>query len=205
MTHSFARGFKVSRSIVAPMGGVGGYADARVKMPYPTAPLKAGVGGPLIPGRRQAPPPRRGVGGDCGCDAGDLAMGMHAPNCGYAPVNTPQSLYSTQVTIPPGETVALTAQVQGGTRFCAGRLLVMASVDLNTLSVETVTGNMGQPLLPNAQAVTATAFNPLNATPGGRITGCCVPAALSINATVRNAGDTTATLVQLEYTGAYGS
>jgi hypothetical protein len=199
MNHSFARGFKVSHSIV---GGVGGMLGKHApKMPMPTAPLKAGVGG-MVPQRRPGVPARRGVGAaDCGCDAALVMQGQHQSVCAAAPRDTVQSLFTTiDDSTADGGTAQLTAQVTAGTMFCPSSFILPDEIAADW-RVDSIVFN-GNNLITNGQATRGDFFSSKNEF-GGRITGCCVPAALSLTVNLTNISGTTASYAQGEFKGIY--
>ncbi len=200
MTHSFARGFKVSHSINA---GVGGYADRRTvaKMPMPTAPLKSGVGGPILGRRgRENAPPQRGVGqADCGCDAAYVARGQHMQTCGAtAPGNAMTLMTTIDDSTEASGTAALTVQVTGCAMFCPTAFFLLG--DANAWRVDSIMYN-GTNFVPNGQPTLGQAFDVDNQQVSGRINGCCVPAALTITVNLTNISGTTANAIQGEFVG----
>ena len=202
MTHkSFPRGYKVGRAAnVALLNkGAGGLLGKSPKMPMPSAPIKSGVGGPLMQNRR---PPMRGSGADCGCDAAMVQNGMHAPYCNQAPVNSPQSLFTTigSQTVAPGGTVSLTAQVTAGSRFTATSF-ILPDAQADDWRVDSITFN-GQNFIANGQATLGGFFSSKNEF-GGRIQACAIPAALSVTVNMTNISGTTVSYVQGEFKGTY--
>lgn len=204
MHRSFPRGYKVGRSVNAALlnKGAGGLLGKSPKMPMPSAQIKRGVGGPLA--RRPVPTaPRRGVGADCGCDAEYVAAGVHMPTCGMAATGVPQSLFTTiDDEVAAGGTAQLTAQVTGGVKFCPTSFLLPDDIAADW-RVDSIMYN-GQNLVMNGQAVRGDFFSSKNEF-GGRIQGCCVPAALSLTVNLTNISGTTASYVQGEFKGSYPS